>query len=94
MFAEDLTVFFDTQGFADAATLDGETVQVIRDDASVEAFDNGVLTSQPSVLLSAAQAADAASGSVLVVGATTYGVRQVISEPPDGALVRLMLVRD
>jgi hypothetical protein len=91
VFAEDLTVFFDTAGFADNATLDGATVQVIRDDASVEVFEGGALTSQPSVLLVAAQAVDADSGSVLVAGGTTYTVRQVVSEPPDGALVRLML---
>jgi hypothetical protein len=91
VFAEDLSVFFDTAGFADSATLDGDVVQVIRDDASVEVFDNGALTSQPSVLLTAAQAAEAAPGSVLVTNSVTYTVRQVVSEPPDGALVRLML---
>jgi hypothetical protein len=93
VFAEDLSVFFDTDGFALAATLDGDAVQVIRDDATIEAFSNGALTSQPSVLLTSAQAGEAEAGSVLVIGAQTYSVRQVISEPPDGALVRLMLAR-
>jgi hypothetical protein len=94
MFAEDLSKFFDLAGFAQAAVLDGNDVEVIRDDASIEVFESGALTNQPSVLLTASQAADATTSSVLVIGATTYGVRQVLSEPPDGALVRLMLVRN
>lgn len=94
MFAEQMADFFDVaSGFALSATLNSVAVSVIVDEQSVERFDGGLLTNMPSVLISAAQAASAAVGQALVVGAATYSVRSVQAEPPDGRLVRLMLAR-
>lgn len=94
MFAEDLLPLFDVAGgFAQAATLDGNDVSVIFDTASTDVFNDAVVTTLPSALLSASEAVAAAAGQALVVGATTYTVRSVNAEPPDGALVRLMLTR-
>lgn len=92
MFAEDVSEFFDVAtGFAAAATLAGSAVSVIVDDITVDAFEGGVVTRVPSVLISASQATAAAAGQSLVIGAATYTVRSVEREGPDGALVRLVL---
>lgn len=93
MFAEEVTAFFDVDsGFAYSATLDGAAVQVILDEASVDVL-NGVITTNPSVLISADQAEDAESGQTLVIGSQTYTVRAVLSDGPDAAIKRLDLVR-
>ena len=91
-FAEPLAQFFAPAGFATAATLAGAAVSVILD-AESEGFLGEVVTQGPSALLSTAQAAAAAPGQALVVGADTYTVRQVLREPPDGVLTRLVLAR-
>jgi outer membrane lipoprotein-sorting protein len=94
VFAEDLAPLFDTAGgYATEGTLNGTPVSLIFDTASTDVFEDAVVTNLPSALLTAAQAATAAAGQTLVVGATTYTVRSVNAEPPDGALVRLMLTR-
>jgi hypothetical protein len=88
-----MSAFFDVgSGFASTATLDGEAVQVILDEASIDVL-NGVITANPSVLVSAEQAAEAEAGQTLVIGAQTYTVRAVMSDGPDAALKRLDLVR-
>jgi len=93
VFAEAVTAFFDVDsGFAYAATLDGEAVQVILDEASVDVL-NGVISANPSVLISAEQAAEAEAGQSLVIGAQTYTVRAVMFDGPDAAMKRLDLVR-
>lgn len=94
MFAEDLTPFFDTAtGFAVAGTLQGVAVTVILDAATRDEFGGELLTVAPSVLLTRAAAASAAVGQTLVIASTTYTVRAVRDESPDGALRRLDLVR-
>lgn len=77
--------------FGQAGTLAGSAVTVMLDTDTVDA--DGVLTQQPSVLMTSAQAASAAAGQTLVTGGVTYTVRQVLREPPDGAFTRLILVR-
>lgn len=91
-FAEDLTAFF--ADFATTATLDGADVTAIVDSATVGEFGDGVLTTAPTALLASAQAEAAAAGQAFSAGAIDYVVRQVLREPPDGALTRLVLVRD
>ena len=82
-FAEDLTPFFSTDDFADAATLDGEDVTGIFDGAYIDPLD--VESSGPVFELPTADAAGAVHGSTLVIatgnGAGTYKVRGV---KPDG----------
>lgn len=77
--------------FGQAATLAGSAVTAIFDTDTVDA--DGALTQQPSAVLSAAQSAAAAAGQTFVTAGTTYTVRQVLREPPDGAFTRLMLTR-
>ena len=94
MFAEDLTVFMNaTTGFAVTATLNAAPVSVIFDTEGAEVFGNEVITAQPSAIITATQGASAAAGQSLVIGSTTYTVRSVQPEPPDGAFKRLGLAR-
>ena len=94
MFCEDLSAFFDVAGgHAVAATLAGRAVQVVLDTESQQDFDAGLVTQAPAALLRTSQAAAAAPGQALAVGAAIYTVRQVLREPPDGALTRLVLAR-
>lgn len=87
---EDFTPYF--ADFGVAGTLAGVAVVGILD---VERSDDGfgVITQTASFLLRPGAAVTPAQGQSLVVGATTYTVRQVLAEPPDGALTRLVLTR-
>lgn len=78
--------------FGTPATLDGGIVTGIMD---VETYDEGpgALTQRLSFLLRPGHGLTVAAGQTLVVGATTYTVRQVLLEPPDGAMQRLVLAR-
>lgn len=91
-FVEPIASFFAPAGFAVPATLAGAAVSVIMDTDS-EIFVGEVVTQGPSALLASVQAAAAAPGQTLVVYSATYTVRQVLREPPDGALTRLVLAR-
>lgn len=88
-FTEDTGAY--VQAFGVAATLAGVPVTGIFDTQTSLEFAAGALYDAPSLLLTAAGAATAAAGQAVVVGATTYTVRQVVAEPPDGAMVRLVL---
>lgn len=91
-FTEDLTAFFDTtHGFAQSATLNGATsINVIFDAPALEAVGH-VATGAPSCVARAADVGEANLGQTLVIGATTYTVREIQPEDPDGALVRVVL---
>lgn len=77
--------------FGTAATLAGVAVTGIVDLESAD--DLASIAPRTSFLLKPGAAVTAAPGQALVVGATTYTVRQVLAEPPDGALQRLVLAR-
>lgn len=89
-FAESFAPFFADYGTA--ATLAGVSVTGLLD---VDTIDEGpgALTQRTSFLLQPTAAVAPAQGQTLVADATTYTVRQVLKEPPDGALTRLVLVR-
>jgi hypothetical protein len=87
---EDLTIFFGD--FAVTATLAGASVLAIIDGESVVELD-GVVTQAPTAQLQSSDAAGAAPGQTFTAEAVNYKVRQVLREPPDGALTRLVLVR-
>lgn len=89
---EDLAAFFSVSEFASTATLEGATVQAIVDAESVIEVD-GLVTQAPSALLTTAQAGSAEPGDAFVALGTTYSVRRVLREPPDGAMTRLVLAR-
>lgn len=82
--------------FGERITLAGAGLQAIFDTEATDPLGN-VITAEPSVLLKACDAPAAAVGQAVVrnttTGAVSYTVRQVLQEPPDGALLRLVLVR-
>ena len=87
-FAEDLTVFLNTADFAEAATYNGATaVKVIFDASYLESL--GIAGTNPVALgLSSHFAAPA--GKTLLIGATTYTIRNT-RPVDDGAFVLLEL---
>jgi hypothetical protein len=90
MQGENLSAYFDA--FASTAVLAGVAVRGILDLESVDELSS--VTQQPSFLLEPTQAVGPAPGQQLLVsGAETYTVRQVLKEPPDGLLQRLVLAR-
>lgn len=91
-FTEDLDAFFDaTYGFAVSGTLDGATtIKVIFDAPGGDVADR-VNATRPSCLARASDVTASNLGDTLVIGATTYTIRERVAEDPDGALVRLTL---
>jgi hypothetical protein len=89
-FTEDLAPFF--ADFGGAATLNSVAVTAIVDTQTVIEVD-GIATQQPTALVRTSEASVAAPGQSFVANAVTYIVRQVLREPPDGALTRLVLAR-
>ena len=88
---EDLTVFI--ADFGDDCLLDSEQVRAIVDTETM--LDGaGLLTEGPSAVLLTSDASTALAGQSFADGdGDTYTVRQVVREPPDGRLTRLVLVR-
>jgi hypothetical protein len=89
-FTEDLATFF--ADFGGAATLNSVAVTAIVDTQTVIEVE-GIATQQPTALVRTSEASVAAPGQSFVANAVTYIVRQVLREPPDGALTRLVLAR-
>ena len=89
-FAESFTQYF--ADFGIPATLAGVAVTGMLD---METIDEGpgALTQRTSFLLQPTTAVAPAQGQSLVAQSTTYTVRQVLKEPPDGALTRLVVTR-
>lgn len=75
MFTEDLSLFFGTQDFATAVTLDGTTVNGILSQQSVEV--NFVQTIAPTFVYEKADKPTVAIDSTLVNGATAYKVKGI-----------------
>jgi hypothetical protein len=101
-FAEDVDLFIDVDGFAVPATLAGSPVDVIFDAPGAEVLDGSVATTEPSVLVKAADAPTPNATLVMDAGdlpdqlsqhAGAYKVRTTLPEPPDGAFVRCFLAR-
>lgn len=89
-FAEEFTPFF--ADFGVDGTLAGTAVRLLKD---VQTIDEGpgALTQQTDFLLMPGSGATPAPTQVLVAEGVNYAVRQVLAEPPDGALQRLVVVR-
>ncbi len=86
-FSEDLTAFFDTDGFAVSATVGGGTVVGIFDHAYVEA--QGVAGEVPVFLCASSSVSSVAVGDALTVNGQAYAVR---AKQADGTgLTRLIL---
>jgi hypothetical protein len=91
-FVEDPSVFL--ADFGRACTLAGADLQAIVDVETVADEATGVLTQRPVARVVAADASGAASGQAFVDDGTAYTVRQVLTEPPDGVMLALVLARD
>jgi len=89
---ENLSDFFSTDDFAETVTVNGASVVAIFD-VSTELALGEALTLGPSLLLPASAVPAAAAGQPAVVRGVAYQVREVRLQPPDGMLVRLMIVR-
>lgn len=90
---EDVALYFDASlGVAEGVTLAGLPVSGIFEEAT-ELNGGDVITVAPTLLLQASAAPAAAEGQPLVRGARSYTVRQVLPEPLDSALIRLVLAR-
>lgn len=90
-FTEDLSVFL--ADFGQACTLAGAAVVAVVDQQVLPDVDTGVLTEQTAARMPSADVPTAAAGQAFVAGGTTYTVRQVLKEPPDGAFTLLVLAR-
>lgn len=88
-FVEDLTAYF--AQFGQAATLAGAPLRCILDSETVLDFDTN--TQSPTALVKTSDTGSAAAGQAFVSAAISYTVRQVLRQPPDGALTRLVLAR-
>lgn len=90
-FAEDLTVFFNEDDFAVAATLQGVAVRGILDEEYLEPLGNVVEGRAPVFQCAASSVPAVAHGQTLVVGARTFKVRGV---EPDGTGVVLLRLEE
>ena len=89
MFTEDLSVFFDTDDFATAATYNGATAVAVIFDAAYLA-QLGIAGTNPVALGQASVFPAAAVGKTLAIGGTNYIIRD--RQPQDdGATVLLQL---
>ena len=86
MFAEDLSPFF--ADFGEAVTVQGTAATGIFD-TSADVVLGDVITNAPTLELPATVAA--AAGGAVVVRGVSYTIRQVLAQPPDGALRLLVL---
>jgi len=88
-FTETMAPFF--ADFGEDATLAGVAVRGM---VNVESFDElDTVAQRTDFLLQPTTAVAAAAGQSLVLRGATYTVRQVLKEPPDGVLLRLVLAR-
>lgn len=77
--------------FGEAATLNGVAVRGM---VNVESFDElDSVTQRTDFMLEPTTAVAAAAGQSMVLRGVSYTVRQVLREPPDGVLQRLVLAR-
>jgi hypothetical protein len=87
MFSEDLSVFFDNDEFAIAATVGSTTINVIFDGAFLASL--GVAGTNPVALAQASYSA-AAVGATITISGTAYTIR-AREQQDDGATVLLQL---
>ena len=91
---EDVSIYMDPSlGCSESgSTLAGQYIVGIFD-SSAEITQGEAISLAPTFLLATSTAAAAAEGQTLVRSGVSYKVRQVLREPPDGALTRLILTR-
>ena len=94
MFTEDLAVYFDTEdGFAEYVVVNGSVVPAIVDYRTTLALGNDVLVPETSLLIRSSDAVGVAEAQAATVRGAPYVIRQVMAEPSDGAVTRVILAR-
>jgi hypothetical protein len=88
-FSEDLTAFFDTDGFAVSATVGGGTVVGIFDHAYVDVY--GVSGERPVFICATASVSSVAVGDALTVNSQAYAVR---AKQADGTGITRMILEE
>jgi hypothetical protein len=87
MIAEVLSGYF--SDFGETVTVDGDTVTAIFDGGYAETLD--AAGTSPSLFLIRADVSTVAVGDPVVRAGVSYTVRNILPEPPDEKLVRLVL---
>ena len=91
MFVEDLSVFFDTaNGFAQSATVDGDTFPAIFDNAYQSTLGGLVESTGPICQAKTADVASVVQGATISIGGTDYVVTGV---QPDGTGLTTLQLR-
>ena len=91
MFVEDLSVFFDTaSGFAQSATVDGDTFPVIFDNGYQSALGGMMESTGPICQAKTADVASVVQGATISIGGTDYVVTGV---QPDGTGLTTLQLR-
>lgn len=93
MFIEDLSPLF-AAGMPgiEPVRINGVDLTAMVDRGS-QVLDGGLLLTELSLLLPAAWVPAAAEGQAVLIGAVPHRIRQVLDEPPDGHLRRLILAK-
>lgn len=90
MFVEDLSVFFDTaSGFAQSATVDGDTFPVIFDNGYQSALGGLVESTGPICQAKTADVSTVVQGATITIASTDYRVRGV---QPDGTGITTLVL--
>lgn len=91
MFVEDLAAFFDTAtGFAQSATVAGQSVPVIFDNGYTTVLGGLVESTGPSCIAKTTDVADVVQGDTITIDGTVYTVTGV---QPDGTGVTTLQLR-
>lgn len=89
MLVEDFDCYFDAWGVD--ATLAGIAVRGVFDTQTAGEYE--VASEGPTFIVKPTTEVGPSVGQQLLLDGITYSVRQVLKVPPDGALLRLVLVR-
>ena len=77
--------------FGTDAVLAGAPVRAVLDTQTVDV--SGVATQEPSALVKTSVTPGAQPGDAFVADGTTYVIRELVREPPDGVFTRIYLAR-
>ena len=90
MAADDLSIFFDDDTFAEDVTVDGVAARGIFSESDEVALDEAIVNA-PTLRVRSTVAAP--SDAPCVIRGVTYSVRTPLKVPPDGAVRLLVLAK-
>lgn len=94
MFVEDFSVMFSPGAPGiEPVTIGAGPQRQAMVDRGAQLLESGVLSLEVSILLPASWAVGAAEGQAVTLTTGAHQIRQVLDEPPDAALKRLILVK-